>query len=54
MDRINVLSDDVHILGKKLTFSTNFHWNDSKDYVMEFEHGMCIIMHCTCFLLEVI
>lgn len=39
VDRVNVLSDDVQILGKKFTFSTNFHWNDSKDYVMLFEQG---------------
>jgi hypothetical protein len=40
VDSINVLSDDVQILGKKLTFSTNFRWNDSKDYVMVFEQGV--------------
>ena len=44
VDRINVLSDDVQILGKKLTFSTNFHWNDSKDYVMVFEQGVYILI----------
>ena len=40
MDMINVLSDDVQILGKKFTFNTNFHWNHSKDYIMLFEEGM--------------
>lgn len=47
MDRINVLSDDIQIFGKKITFSTNFHWNDSKDYVMVFEQGVCTFYRMT-------
>ena len=39
VEKINMLSDDVKIMGKVVTFNTNFHWNDSVDYEMVFEQG---------------
>ena len=40
VDKIDVLSDDVQILERKISFSTAFLWNDKMDYTMMFEQGI--------------
>lgn len=34
------MSRNVKVLERKLTFTTNFHWNVSEKYTMVFEGGM--------------